>query len=142
MATHAHSTPASALLRAVPMSLWPVEVRERRRCLLRQVRTAERLLFTFMERLDELTPNPDLEDGGDDEPSLCGVGAQHMPFTGAAGPYIDVEDQADAEELLGWSEGASLTGRLGMGTDEREAYTDDREPDCGAEPDTNSAGYL
>lgn len=116
---------ASALLRTVPMSLWPQAVLDRRARLEAGLERLADLREEMIARLDAIDGDCDLEDGGDLEPSICG----YQGFT-------DLElDKADDEPSLGWPLGMSQL-RLDRGaSDEREGEHDGREPDCDAEPE-------
>ena len=81
---------ASALLRVVPMSLWPEAVRRRREQLESAAARAASLLSTLVERLDAITPD------GDFEPSL---GAPEVLHTHRAPPWAagSTDDREDEE---------------------------------------------
>jgi hypothetical protein len=67
---------AAALLRKVPMSLWPEPARRRRTMLQLAAERAERLLADLVEKLEFLEPDVDLEDDGDAEDQCEDEGAQ------------------------------------------------------------------
>ena len=89
----------------------------------------EAKISELIDMLDVLDGDPDLEDTGDDEPSL-GSSVQH----GADGMEYDLElDTSDDEPSLGWN----LYGELGPTFDpDRELDDSDREPN-GDETDSN-----
>ena len=103
MATRAHSTPASALLRAVPRSLWPEAVRERQRRLARGLRRLEDLREEMVVKLDELTGDPDLEPslGAPEHASHLRLPASHVAYEWARGCADDREGDGDGLSCRG-----------------------------------------
>ena len=114
---------ASALLRTVPLSLWPQAVRDRRSRLAAGLRRLEDLREELVAKLDQLTADPDLE------PSL-GAPEHLVHLNGLRGKQ--------AAEFFIWCKGA---------TDDREGDGDrgdggrdaDLEPSLGA-PDWTTKG--
>ena len=155
MAEAAPSTPApTALLRLVPLSLWPEHVLARRRRLRRALRRLEPLLDRTLAELDALTPDPDLE------PSLAASecfahSTRHLPADIARevnlwarggsddreadylGPCGAVD--ADLEPTLGAPDGGVWRGG---GSDQRQwAKPGDRQ-DGEGEPDDDGEPWL
>ena len=127
-----------ALLRAVPMSLWPDGVRHRRLALLKAAERAADLLQAITDKLDVLEGDPDLE------PSMGAAEVQHLlnPYCGAdqrrwaeGGDGGEREPDVDAEPSLGSTGTCNQRdwAQLQVGWIDAEAEHDGREPDADPE---------
>ena len=132
----------TALLRIVPLSLWPEHVLARRRRLKRFLTRLEPVFHAAIEELDTLTPDADLEPelGFQEHPCMSAEALMWANYQAAhARPQLtggDREVDVDEEPLL--SASPALDQRRWASQDygfELEAEHDGREPEEDAEPE-------
>ncbi|MCO6386262.1 hypothetical protein [Aliihoeflea sp. 40Bstr573] len=86
--------------------------------------TIERLI----DKLDAMDTDCDLEDGADDEPSLCGTIAPNGEVDLEADDCDEEWSGDEQEPLLGWTESHGMGVVRGQTTDDREG-DDERDDD-------------
>jgi hypothetical protein len=98
---------AAALLRKVPMSLWPEPARRRRTMLQLAAERAEKLLADLVEKMDALDPDPDLEPSLGSFNSLlgCNTDDREEEETDA-----DFGGLGDSKSQLRWGEEGASEG--------------------------------